>query len=149
MMIWLLAHRRTSTKLRSSPFTETTVEGGHSVLYRPGVAAIQYTGQLQLVGEEGTFGRGLHRVSGFAFSFDGDAAETLLGIEDPIDLIVYYIAAQNEHRKRTFLDVVFVGDATVRVPEIDRGLGDLVGVPFKVNVPSGDTLADHVIDAAD
>ena len=148
-MIWLLAHRRTSTKLRASPFTETTIDGGHSVLYRPGVAAIQYTGQEPLLGVEGTFGRGLHRVSGFVFSFDGSGADTLLGIEDPIDLIVYYIAAQNKYRKRTFTDVVFVGDATVRVPEIDTGLGDLVGVPFKVNIPTGDTLADHVIDATD
>jgi hypothetical protein len=148
-VIWLLAHRKMSTKLADSPYTETTIDGAHSLVYQPGVEPIRYAGQVEPFGPEGTFGRGLHRVSGFVFSFDGDAAEKLLGIDDSINVIVYYTADRNVHRKRTFNDVVFVGDATVRVPPINSGLGDLVGVPFKVNIPVAETLADHVVDQAD
>ena len=148
-VIWLLAHRKMSTKLADSPYTETSIDGAHSLVYQPGVEPIRYAGQVEPFGPEGTFGRGLHRASGFVFSFDGDAAEKLLGIEEAIDLIVYYIAGENRHRKRTFSDVVFVGDAAVRVPPASTGLSDQIGVPFKVNIPSGETLADHISDEAD
>jgi hypothetical protein len=42
--------------------------------------------------------------------------------------------------------VVFAGDATVAVPAISTGVGELIGVPFKVNIPRGETLADHIDD---
>jgi hypothetical protein len=148
-MIWLLAHRKMSTKLMDSPYTETTIDGANSLVYQPGVEPIRYAGQEEPYGPEGTYGRGLHRVSGFVFSFDGDAAEKLLGIEDAINLIVYYLSGENQHRKRTLIDVVFVGDATVRVAPASSGLGDLIGVPFKINIPAEETLADHVIDETD
>ena len=148
-MIWLLAHRKMSTKLRESPYTETTIDGANSLVYQPGVEPIRNSGQTGSEYPLGTFRQGMHRASGFVFSFDGDAAEKLLGIEEAIDLIVYYIAGENRHRKRTFSDVVFVGDATVRVPPASTGLSDLIGVPFKVNIPSGETLADHISDEAD
>ncbi len=148
-MIWLLAQRSMSTQLRDAPFTETAIEGANSLVYSAGVAPIRFAGQVEPYGPQGTFGRGLHRASGLVFSFDGDAAEKLLGIDDPIDLIVYYLAARNRHRKRTFFDVVFAGDAMVRVPPMNAGLGDLIGVPFKVNIPYDETLAGHIVDEAD
>ena len=148
-MIWLLATRGMSTKLVYSPHTETSINGAHSLVYSPGVEPIRYAGVEPPQGPLGTFGRGLHRVSGFVFSHDGDAAEKLLGIDDEINLIVYYIAGKNQHRKRTLTYVVFVGDATVTVPPMNAGLGELVGVPFRVNIPSDETLADHIIDEAD
>lgn len=148
-MIWLLAHRKMSTKLVAAPYTETTIDGAHSLVYSPGVEPIRYAGQEPPFGPLGTYGQGLHRASGFVFSFDGEAAEKLLGITDDIELIVYYLAAQNEHRRRRLVDVVFVGDATVRVPPSNTGVGDLIGVPFKVNIPEDETLADHIIDEAE
>jgi hypothetical protein len=138
-----------STKLINSPYTETSIDGAHSLVYTPGVEPVRYAGQDEPLGPLGTYGRGLHRVSGFVFSHDGDAAEKLLSITDEIELIVYYLSAQNEHRKRRLVDVVFVGDATVRVPPSNTGLSDLIGVPFKVNIPEDETLADHVIDEAE
>ncbi len=148
-MIWLLAHRSMSTKLTDTPFTETPIEGGHSLVYVPGVEPIRYAGQEPPLGPLGTYGQGLHRASGFVFSYDGDAAEKLLAITVSVELIVYYLSNRNRHRKRRLLDVVFVGDATVRVPPSNTGLTDLIGVPFKVNIPENETLADHIIDETD
>jgi len=148
-VIWLLAHRRISTKLLDAPYTETAVEGAHSLVYWPGVAPVKFAGQVEPYGPQGTFGRGLHRASGFVFSFDGDVAEKLLGIDAPVSVIAYYLAARNRQRKRTFIDVVFVGDATVRIPPLNDGMGDLIGVPFKVNIPYDETLEDHIVDEAE
>ena len=47
------------------------------------------------------------------------------------------------------VDVVFVGDARVAVPPLSSGIGELIGVPFKGNIPEGDTLSDHIIDQTD
>ncbi len=148
-MIWLLADRRMSTKLLDSPYTETDIEGAHSLVYSPGVEPIKYAGNVSPQGPLGTYGRGLHRVSGHVFSYDGDVVEKLLAIEDRIQLVVYYLAARNEHRIRRFLEVVFVGDATVAIPALNAGIGELVGVPFRVNIPEGETLSDHIIDEED
>ncbi len=147
-MIWILATRGASTKLRSSPFTETTIEGVHSVVYRPGIEPVPVTGQDTTVGELGTFTRGLHRISGLVFSYDGSAAETLLGITVEIDLIIRY-RANGQKRKRALSDVIFVGDATVGVPVLNEGVSELIAVGFRVQIPSGDTLADHITDAVD
>ena len=143
-MIWILATRGASTKLRQSPFTETTIEGVHSVVYKPGVQPVALTEDP----DRGTFERGLHRISGFVFSYDGLAAKTLLGITASIDLIVRY-RASGEARKLTLSDMLFVGDAIVSFPPINRGISALIGVPFLVNVPEGDTLDDHLADAAE
>ena len=89
-MIWILASRGADTKLRVTPFTETPIEGVHSVVYKPGVQAVPYTGEDVGAGALGTFAGGLHRISGVVFSYDGSAAETLLGMTDEIDLIVRY-----------------------------------------------------------
>lgn len=147
-MIWILATRGASTKLQSTPFTETEIDGVHSVVYRPGISVVPYTGSDESTGELGTFGRGVHRISGFVFSFDGLAAETLLAIEEAIDLIIRY-RANGQKRKRTLADVIFVGDATVTVPSVNTGVSELVGVPFRVQIPADETLADHVTDAVD
>ena len=147
-MIWILATRGVSTKLQSTPFTETEIDGVHSVVYRPGIAAVPHTGSDESTGELGTFGRGVHRISGFVFSFDGLAAETLFAIEEAIDLIIRY-RANGQKRKRTLADVIFVGDATVTVPGVNTGVSELVGVPFRVQIPADETLADHVTDAVD
>ncbi|MFQ5591244.1 MAG: hypothetical protein ACE5HE_08790, partial [Phycisphaerae bacterium] len=66
----------------------------------------------------------------------------------PIDLIIRYRASGERH-KRTLLDVILVGDAAVAVPAINAGVSELIGVPFRVQIPVGSTLADHVQDAAD
>lgn len=147
-MIWILATRGASTKLRASPFTETIIEGVHSVVYKPGIEPVPLSGSDIGVGPRGTFVRGLHRVSGFVFTYDGSGAETLLGVTAAIDLIFRY-RASGEKRKRTLKNVLFLGDATVTAPAINGGVSELVGVPFRVQIPEGETLAQHVEDAAD
>ena len=147
-MIWILATRGASTKLRASPFTETTIEGVHSVVYKPGIEPVPFSGDDQTQGTLGTYGRGVYRISGFVFSYHGSAAETLFGITLGIDLILRY-RANGQKRKRTLSDVLFVGDATVTVPALNTGVSELIGVPFRVQIPSGETLADHVTDAVE
>lgn len=147
-MIWILATRGASTKLRSPPNTETNIEGVHSVVYKPGIEPVPFTGSDTSEGELGTFGRGAQRLSGFLFSYDGSVAETLFAITDQIDLIIRYRAG-GEKRKRMLQDVLFVGDATVTVPGLNTGVSELTGVPFRVQIPEGNTLANHVQDAVD
>jgi len=147
-MIWILATRGALTKLRSSPYTETTIAGVHSVAYKPGITPVQYSGGDTGDGELGTFGQGLHRICGFVFSYDGSAAETLFAIDDEIDLIIRY-RANGQVRKRTLKDVVFVGDAAVTIPGLNAGVSELIGVPFRVQIPEGSTLDDHVEDTVD
>lgn len=147
-MIHLLATRGAATKLRTSPFTETAVSGIHSLVYKAGVEPISFDGSDLTAGERGTYGRGLHRLSGFLFSYDGSVAETLLAIVDDVDLIVRY-RASGEKRVRTLADVVFVGDATVVVPALNQGVPELIGVPFRVQIPVGDSLSNHVTDMVD
>lgn len=146
-MISLLATRGADTKLRATPFTQAPIPGVHSVVYRPGVEAIPFAGDT---GSEplGAYGRGVHRLFGVLFSHHGSAAEALLSVSVGIDLVVHYLAAGG-HRKRTFLDVLFVGDATVTIPRDNAGVSPLIGVPFRVQIPAGVTLADHVIDEGD
>lgn len=144
-MIWILTIRDAATRLRVTPFTETGIEGVHSLVYQPGIEPVPLTGQDATAGPRGTFGRGLHRVSGFLFSYHGSAAETLFAITDDIDLIVRY-RANGQKRKRTLLDVVFVGDAEVVVPPLNAGVSEVTGIPFRVQIPEGGTLADHVAD---
>jgi hypothetical protein len=148
MMISILATRGASTKLRATPFTETTIEGVHSVVYKPGIEAVPYTGSDTSEGELGTFGRGVQRLSGFLFSYHGSAAETLFAITESIDLIIRYRAG-GEKRMRTLLDVLFIGDATVMVPNLNTGISELIGVPFRVQIPPGNTLVNHVQDVVD
>jgi hypothetical protein len=147
-MIWILATRGASTKLKSTPFTETVIEGVHSVVYQPGIEPVPFSGGDQGSGELGTFGRGIHRISGFVFSFDGLAAETLLGIDNQIDLIIRY-RASGQKRVRTLLDVIFIGDATVTIPTLNKGVSELVGVPFRVQIPADESLTEHVTDVVD
>ena len=147
-MIWILATRGASTKLRATPFTETAIEGIHSVVYKSGVEPVVFSGGDESEGELGTFARGLNRVSGFVFSYHGLVAETLLGLTSEIDLIVRY-RANKEKRKRTFADVIFLGDAVVTVPPVNTGVSELIGVPFRVQIPEGETLAAHVLDTTD
>lgn len=145
-MIWILATRGASTKLRNSPFTETVIEGVHSLVYKPGIEPVPADGNGGAA--LGTFLRGLHRVSGVVFSHHGSAAETLLGITAPIDLIIRY-RADGSKRKRTLADVIFLGDAMVSFPTLSSGVSELIGVPFRVQIPEGEALAGHVVDAAD
>jgi len=147
-MIWILATRGASTKLQSSPFTETSIAGVHSVVYRLGVDVVPISGGEEIPGNLGTFLRGAHHASGFVFSYHGSAAEELLMIDDAIDLIVRY-RANGGLRKRTFADVVFAGDATVTVPPVNNGLSPLIGVPFRVQISVDGTLEDHIVDEAD
>ncbi len=147
-MIWILATRGASTKLRASPFTETAIEGVESVVYKPGIAPMPESGGDTGGGALGTFTRGLHRVQGFVFSYDGSVAETLLAIDDEIDLLVRY-RANGQKRTRTLKDVIFVGDTTVTVPGLNSGASELIGVPFRVQIPEGETLGDHIEDIVD
>ena len=120
----------------------------HSVVNKPGVEPIPFSGGNEAEGELGTFDRGMHRVSGFLFSYDGSAAETLFAVTDEIDLIIRY-RANGHKRKRTLKDILFVGDATVTVPALNTGVSELVGVPFRVQIPEGETLAGHIEDTVD
>ena len=147
-MIWILATRGGSTKLRSTPFTETSIEGVHSVIYKPGIEPVPLSGADPADGDLGTFEAGLHRISGYVFSYDGSAAETLFAIVADIDLIIRY-RANGQKRKRTLGDVVFIGDATITVPSVNEGVSELIGVPFRVQIPDGETIAGHVTDAVD
>jgi len=147
-MIWILATRGMDTKLVVPPFTETPIEGAHSVVYRPGIQVMPYTGEDEAAGALGTFAKGVHRISGVVFSYDGSAAETLLSLEDDLDLVIRYRAA-GEKRKRTICGVLFAGDATVTVPAVNTGATPLIGVPFRVQIPEGETIGGHVIDTTD
>ena len=142
-MIWILATRGAATKLRASPFTETTIEGVHSLVYKPGIEAVPFSGEDQAQGKLGTFGRGVYRISGFVFSYHGSTAETLLAITAGIDLIIRY-QANGQKRKRTLSDVIFLGDATETIPALNARVSELIGVPFRVQIPSGETVADHM-----
>lgn len=147
-MLWILATRGASTVLRASPFTDTTIEGVHSVVYKPGIEPIPLTGEDATQGAFGTFTRGMHRAVGFVFSYHGSAAETLLAIESPIDLIIRY-RANGQKRKRTLQDILFVGDATVTFPALNTGVSELVGVPFRLQLADGTKLGDRVQDVVD
>jgi len=147
-MIWILATRGASMKLRVSPYTETAIEGVHSVVYKPGVEPVPMSGTDAAEGPLGTFGRGVHRLSGIIFSYDGSAAEKLLSINEDVDLVVRY-QASGARRKRTLARIVFVGDAQVVVPAMNAGLSELVGVPFRMQIPEGETLADSIEDTTD
>lgn len=147
-MIWILASRGAATKLRASPFTETAIEGVHGVVYRPGVQAVPFSGGNESEGLPGTFARGLHRLSGVLYTFHGSAAESLLTITVGIDLWIRY-RANGQSRVRKLKDVLFVGDATVQVPSLNRGVAELIGVPFRLQIPLGETLAQHVEDVAE
>jgi hypothetical protein len=93
----------------------------------------------------GTYARGVPRISGMVLSSHGLAAETLLDVTDGIDLIIRY-RANGSKRKRTLHDVVFLGDAAVTFPSLNAGVPALIGVPFRVQIPEGDTLSGHVTD---
>ncbi len=147
-MIWILASRGAATKLRASPFTEAVIEGVHSVVYRPGIEAVPFSGSEQAQGALGTFARGVPRISGFVFSYHGSAAETLLAGTAGIDLLIRY-RANGQKRLRKLKDVIFVGDATVTVPSLNRGVSALIGVPFRVQIPETDTLGAHVEDTVE
>jgi len=147
-VIWILATRGASTKLRATPFTETSIAGVHSVVYKPGIEPVPLPGDDATQGELGRFTRGLHRVSGVLFSYDASAAETLFAITADIDLIVRY-RANGQARTRTLGDVIFVGDATVTFPALNDGTSELIGVPFRVQISEGETLGDHIVDALD
>lgn len=147
-MVWILATRGASTKLRATPFTETAIEGVHSIVYKPGIEPVPLSGDDTVQGDLGTYARGLHRISGVVFALDGSVAETLFGVTADVDLIIKY-RANGQKRKRTLSDVIFVGDATVTFPALNDGTSELIGVPFRVQIPEGETIAGHVVDAVD
>jgi len=147
-VIWILATGGAATKLRASPFTETAIEGVHSIAYKPGIEPVPFSGEDQTQGKLGTFARGVYRISGFIFSYHGSAAETLFAVTAGIDLIIRY-RANGQKRKRTLGDVLFIGDATVTVPALNTGVSELIGIPFRVQIPAGETLAEHVNDAVE
>jgi len=147
-MIWMMATRGAATKLRVTPFTETVIEGVHSIVYKPGIEPIPMSGDDENAGPLGTFTRGLHRVSGFVFSYDGLVAETLFAITSEIDLIIRYRGG-SQKRKRILANAVFIGDSTVTVPALNTGISQLIGVPFRLQIPEGDSLNDHVSDSTE
>jgi len=143
-MIWILATRGAS---RFSGMVETVIEGVHSLVYRVGVEAIPADGEDPEY-EIGEYIRGLHRAWGFLFTWHGSAAEELLAIDEAVALEVRY-RASGEHRKRTFTKVVFAGDAVVAFPSLNSGVSELIGVPFRVQIPEDMTITDRITDAAD
>lgn len=147
-MILLPRVRRISTKLRQSPYTETIVTSAYGIAYEPSIEV--------LPGDPaGTFIRGQHTIRGWVFSFNSYVAETLFAVTGSIDLVVRYVSPVQQNRKRTFGDIIFAG----RTEATEGLLGDLsstktprtilFGVPFVVQIPSGETIADHVTDEDD
>jgi len=145
-MIWILATRGASTITRDAFKTVTNIDGVHSVIYRPGVEPVPCDGSAAC--QLGEFQRGLNRVSGILFSYHGSVAEELLSINDSIDLVIFY-RANGEQRKRTIEQVIFMGDATVTFPSLNTGVSVLIGVPFRVQLKEGDTLASRIADVSD
>jgi hypothetical protein len=147
-MIWILATRGASLRERSDPFTETPIEGVHSVVYKPGIETI-----VQMIGEsgeeKGTFARRLHRARGYIYSYHGSIAEELLSLDEEMDLLVRYRAGNGQPRLRTLQEVIFLGDAVVSVPPLNTGTPELIGVPFRVQLIIGDTLQDRISDEVD
>lgn len=147
-MIWLLSTRGAGIAPTGEPGNETMIEGVHSVVYRPGIDVFAFGIDDRGIGEPGTFARGLQHISGYVYSYDGSAAETLFAQPDGIDLVIHY-RADSGRRKRTFVDVIFIGNASVTIPSINEGVSRLIGVPFRVHIPAVDQLWQHVIDEAD
>ncbi len=143
-MIWILATRGASW---FSGMDETVIEGVHSLVYKVGVEAIPADGEDPEY-ELGEYIRGLHRASGFLFTWHGSAAEELLSIDEAVALEVRY-RASGEHRKRTFSEVIFAGDATVAFPSLNTGISELIGVPFRVQIPEDETIGDRIVDEVD
>lgn len=144
----VLRATRISTKLRDTPYTETTVEKGYGVVYVP---SIDYSEKEEP--NQGTYEQGLHRISGYVFSLDNNVAETLFAITDAIDLIVYYTTDAGEARKRTLANIMFGGktvgpnaDRILRPPIRPDAEPLMFGVPFVVQIPSTEKIGDHVTD---
>lgn len=147
-MIWILATRGAATKLRSTPFTETAIEGAHSVVYRPGVEPVRCDGGDGTNCPLGEYERGLHRAAGVVYAWHGGVAESLFEMAEEIDLVIRY-RGSGEKRKRTLKRVLFLGDALVTFPNLNTGRPALIGVPFRLQIPEGDTLADAIVDEVD
>jgi len=141
-MIWILTTRGISRRQSGSADPETTVEGAHSVVYRPGVEPIPLRDDF---GTLGTYVRGPLRASGVVYAYDGNAAETLLGLDNEQELIIRY-QANGAARKRTISRVLFSGDATVTVPALNEGVPLLIGVPFRVQIELFESLSDRITD---
>ena len=50
-MIWILATRGATFKLRSSPFTQTQIEGVHSIVYEPGITPVPASAESETEAE--------------------------------------------------------------------------------------------------
>ena len=140
---------KVSTKLRADPYTETAVNTAYGVVYAPSINVVEKDPP-----DQGTFERGLHRISGHVFAVDNGVAETLFAITAGIDLIVRYTNDVGEKRKRTFGDVLFAGETRATegiLREQGRPAAEamLFGVPFVVHIRSDETIGDHVSDEAD
>lgn len=118
------------------------------MVYKLGIEPIPYTGEDTSAGELGTFTRGIQRLSGLVFSYHGSVAEALFAITDPVDLLIRY-RANGQKRLRTLINVIFIGDAMVTMPDQNNGISELIGVPFRVQIPNTETLANHITDAVD
>jgi hypothetical protein len=147
-MIWILATRGAATKLRASPFTETAIEGVHSVMYRQGIEPVPGSGDDIEAAPLGTFSRGQYRITGLVYTYDGAAADALFAITTGIDLIIRY-RANAQKRKRAFSDVLFVGDVTITVPNLNAGVSELIGVPFRVQIPAGTPFSAVIADTVE
>lgn len=147
-MIWILATRGASTKLRASPFTETAIEGVHSVVYRQGIEPVANTGEEPGSAPLGTYARGVYRIAGVLYSYHGAVADALFAITSGIDLVIRY-RANAQKRKRTLSNILFLGDATVTVPGFNVGVSELIGVPFRAQIPVGTLFSSVVTDEAE
>lgn len=96
----ILKAKQVSKKLRVDPFTETVIEQAYGIAYIPFIEADE---------SGGVYTRAAHRVKGYVVAFDDYIVEKMFAVTDGIDLIVRYYTLAGSARKRTFLDVLFVG----------------------------------------
>lgn len=130
----------------AAKYDTTDLAGVHSLTYRIGVQPIPGDGEGN--GKLGEFRRGLNRCSGFFWSFDANIAEILLATVSNETLTVWYTSLDGDQRKRVIQKVLWLGDARVTFPNVNTGLGSLIGVPFRVQFPKNADISDRISDSS-
>lgn len=144
-MYWMLAVDKVERQARVPPYTITEINDANSIVYKVGTATIPNDGSEESQGPDGTFARGNHRISGFVFTRDAGQAPLLLTLDENVDLLITY-QAQDRQRRLTIYDIIFTGDVMVAIPESHAGLPSTVGIPFRAQIETSQTVAMFISD---